>query len=169
MVISNFLLLPSVFVVFSRLDSFSPSQHKGISMLVDCFLSLWFLGLINLGEYSEGKATRNHALAVYKSGALRSVNSRHPLTASSLGAARRSPSSRPAGHPPPPPQRASASACCPPCARSSGHGFLQGGARARRGYPNFRVLIIFSKFRVAIFKTRNFKNPKNPTRNFQVA
>ena len=27
-----------------------------------------------LGEYSEGKATRNRALAVYKSGALRSVN-----------------------------------------------------------------------------------------------
>ena len=43
-------------------------------MLVDCFLSLWFHGLINLGEYSEGKATRNRALAVYKSGALRSVN-----------------------------------------------------------------------------------------------
>ena len=35
--------------VFSRLDSFSPSQHKVISMLVDCFLSLWFRGLINLG------------------------------------------------------------------------------------------------------------------------
>ena len=35
--------------VFSRLDSFSPSQYKGISMLVDCFLSLWFRGLINLG------------------------------------------------------------------------------------------------------------------------
>ena len=49
LVTSNFLLLPSVFVVFSRLDSFSPSQHKGISMLVDCFLSLWFRGLINLG------------------------------------------------------------------------------------------------------------------------
>ena len=43
-------------------------------MLVDCFLSLWFRGLINLGEYSEGKATRNRALVVYKSGALRSVN-----------------------------------------------------------------------------------------------
>ena len=43
-------------------------------MLVDCFLPLWFRGLINLGEYSEGKATRNPALAVYKSGALRSVN-----------------------------------------------------------------------------------------------
>ena len=43
-------------------------------MLVDCFLSLWFRGLINLGEYSEGKATRNRALTVYKSGALRSVN-----------------------------------------------------------------------------------------------
>ena len=28
-----------------------------------------------MGEYSEGKATRNRALAVYKSGALRSVNS----------------------------------------------------------------------------------------------
>ena len=27
-----------------------------------------------MGEYSEGKATRNRALAVYKSGALRSVN-----------------------------------------------------------------------------------------------
>jgi len=27
-----------------------------------------------LGEYSEGKATQNRALAVYKSGALRSVN-----------------------------------------------------------------------------------------------
>ena len=45
-------------------------------MLVDCFLSLWFRGLINLGEYCEGKATRNHALAVYKSGALRSVNNK---------------------------------------------------------------------------------------------
>ena len=43
-------------------------------MLVDCFLPLWFRGLINLGEYSEGKVTRNRALAVYKSGALRSVN-----------------------------------------------------------------------------------------------
>ena len=43
-------------------------------MLVDCFLSLWFRGLINLGEYSKGKATRNRALAIYKSGALRSVN-----------------------------------------------------------------------------------------------
>ena len=27
-----------------------------------------------MGEYSKGKATRNHALAVYKSGVLRSVN-----------------------------------------------------------------------------------------------
>ena len=27
-----------------------------------------------MGEYFEGKATRNRALAVYKSGALRSVN-----------------------------------------------------------------------------------------------
>ena len=27
-----------------------------------------------MGEYSEGKATRNRALAVYKSGAVRSVN-----------------------------------------------------------------------------------------------
>ena len=43
-------------------------------MLVDCFLSLWFRG--SLGEYSKGKATRNRALAIYKSGALRSVNSR---------------------------------------------------------------------------------------------
>ena len=49
-------------------------------MLVDCFLSLWFCGLINLGEYSKGKATRNHALAVYKSGALRSVNTGHART-----------------------------------------------------------------------------------------
>ena len=56
MVISNFLLLPSVFVVFSRLDSFSPSHTKE-------------------SLYSKGKATRNRALAVYKSGALRSVNS----------------------------------------------------------------------------------------------
>ena len=29
-----------------------------------------------MGEYSKGKATRNYALAVYKSGALRSVNNR---------------------------------------------------------------------------------------------
>ena len=31
-----------------------------------------------MGEYSEGKATRNRALAIYKSGALRSVNSTRP-------------------------------------------------------------------------------------------
>ena len=43
-------------------------------MLVDCFLSLWFRGLINLGEYSKGKPTRSRALAVYKSGAQRSIN-----------------------------------------------------------------------------------------------
>ena len=32
-----------------------------------------------MGEYSKGKATRNRALAVYKSGVLRSVNKRHYL------------------------------------------------------------------------------------------
>ena len=47
---------------------FQTNSHKGISMLVDYFLSLWFRGLINLGEYSKGKATQNRALAVYKSG-----------------------------------------------------------------------------------------------------
>ena len=34
--------------------------------------------------------------------------------------------------------------------------------------PKCRVLIIFNKFRVVFFKTRNFKNPNNPTRNFRV-
>ena len=55
-------------------------------MLVDCFLSLWFRGLINLGEYSKGKATRNRALTVYKSGALRSVNNLHMAFRSGLRA-----------------------------------------------------------------------------------
>ena len=36
------------------------------------------------------------------------------------------------------------------------------------GYPKCRVFIISDKFRVTVFKTRNFKNPKNPTRNFRV-
>ena len=36
-------------------------------------------------------------------------------------------------------------------------------------YPKCRVLFILNKFRVEDFKTRNFKNPKNPTRNFRVA
>ena len=37
------------------------------------------------------------------------------------------------------------------------------------GYPKCRVSIIRCKFRVIIIKTRNFKNPKNPTRNFPVS
>jgi hypothetical protein len=46
-----------------------------------------------------------------------------------------------------------------------------GACRVFRGYPNstpnFRFLF-FDNFRVAILKTRNFKNPNYPTRNFRV-
>ena len=38
-------------------------------MLVDCFLYLWFRGLINLGEYSKGKATRTVRLRYTNRGA----------------------------------------------------------------------------------------------------
>jgi len=37
------------------------------------------------------------------------------------------------------------------------------------GYPKCRVFLILNKFLVEDFKTRNFKNPKNPIRNFRVA
>ena len=38
-------------------------------MLVDCFLYIWFRGLINLGGISEGKATRTVRLRYTNQGA----------------------------------------------------------------------------------------------------
>jgi hypothetical protein len=51
--------------------------------------------------------------------------------------------------------------------KSGSSGFTRTRARIF-GYPKCRVFIISDKFRVTVFKTRNFKNPKNPTRNFRV-
>ena len=75
LVISNFLLLPLVFVIFSRFDSFFT-----ISIQRNLYASRLFLvSLVPWIDKPWGNTLRksymNRALAVYKSGALRSVNS----------------------------------------------------------------------------------------------
>ena len=47
-------------------------------MLVNCFLYLWFRGLINIGEYSKGKATRTVRLRYTNRGAKERQQIRRP-------------------------------------------------------------------------------------------